>query len=358
MLKAELSPEASELEALLNAKEPAAVLEAILGSTPSGAIIARAPDGIILRVSDYAAQLLGRSRSELEGRTGFPAYDASGRPLPNGERPLIKALRGETVTGFEVWLEGSNGEMIPCVCNAAPIRNCRGELIGAIDSFVDMRPSKALELSLREALAQCGGTVAERETLYRELTHRVKNHLQIMAALVSLGGRGPARSIDDFAKQIKAQLQALGAVYRSMDRAEVGARVEARTFLEDICRLYATDAVNVEAVVVPPDLTLTSDQAAPVGMLVNEAIANSRKHAFPDSCGRIDVSLRRLKPGRLRLEVADDGLGWPLAQDTGRTSHGMELMRMFAKQLHSELELSDRPHGGAMVAAELPEAAG
>lgn len=356
--------EKSELEELLHSQESAALLDAILDNTPSFVILNRAPDGKLLRFSEHAARILGRSRSEIEGRAIsdlvelLPAYDMSGRLLAESERPTSRALRGEVVTGFEFLAESADGERIPIVINASPIRNSRGELIGAFTSATDLRPYKALERSLREALAQREEAVAQRETLYRELTHRVKNHLQIMAALVSLGVRGPARSIDDFAEQIKAQLQAMGAVYRSMDRAEVGVRIEARTFLEDICRLYATDAVSVEAAVAPPELTLIADQAGPVGMLVNEAIANSRKHAFPDRGGHINVSLRRLQPGHLLLEVADDGVGWSLPQETGRVSHGLELMRMFAKQLHSELQLSDRPHGGAMVAAELPEAVG
>ena len=143
MPDAERSPELSDLEALLNSKEPAAVLDALLGATPAGAIIARAPDGKILRVSDYAARLLGRPRSELEGHTPearLPAHDASGQPLANHEQPLARALRGETVTEVEIWFETPDGERVPCVVKAAPIRNWRGDLIGAIASFADLRP--------------------------------------------------------------------------------------------------------------------------------------------------------------------------------------------------------------------------
>jgi two-component sensor histidine kinase len=99
---------------------------------------------------------------------------------------------------------------------------------------------------------------------------------------------------------------------------------------------------------------LASEQAGPIGMLVNEAVCNSRKHAFADNGGHIHVLLRRTKPGRLRLEVADDGVGWG-AVDPSEAHHGLDLMRSFARQLHCELELSDRPQGGAMVAVELPE---
>jgi PAS domain S-box-containing protein len=152
--------EISELEVLLNSKEPAAVLDAILGSTPSGAVIVRAPDGKIVRFSDYAARVLGVDRSKIEGRTTadmeafIPCYDATGRLLRVDERPMSAALRGETVSEFEMWVGAATGERIPCVCNAAPIRNSQGKLIGAINSAADLRFYKALEQSLRESEQQ------------------------------------------------------------------------------------------------------------------------------------------------------------------------------------------------------------
>ena len=359
----ERSSEAPELETLLNSKEPAAALDAILGNTPSGAIIACTPDGKILRFSNFAAQLLGWERSAVEGRTLAesramqPAHDAAGRTVADDERPLMRALRsGETVTGFELWLGTPSGELIPCLVNAAPIRNSRGVLIGAISSFADLRPYKTLERSLRDALRQREEALAQREGLYRELTHRVKNHLQIMTALVDMDARNPALSTQQLGNELKGRLQTLAAVYRSLDDAGVGERVEARPLLENVARPYASGAASVEVAVTPTDLTIAAEQASPLSMLVNEAVCNSCKHAFGNHRGLVQVSLRRLENGHLRLEIADDGKGWsPI--DPGHRSHGLTLMRMFAKQLHGELELSDRPHGGALVAAELREAA-
>jgi PAS domain S-box-containing protein len=345
---------ATELEALLASMEPAAVLDTILGSAPAGMIIVSAPDGTVLRFSDYFARLVGQPRSEFEGRSladffeTIRIYDPSGRPLPANERPFSRALAGETVTEFEVLAETVDGERIPLAVNAAPIRGARGDLIGAIGANTDMRTFRALERSLREALAQ-------RETLYRELTHRVKNHLQVISGLISLEARDPALTVAGLAELMKGRLSVLAAVYDSMTRAGAGARIAAGAFVEEVSRPFASEAVKVEVTVDPPGLTLDSEQAGPVGMLANEAMSNSYKHAFPGRRGRIWVSLRPLKPGRLRLEIADDGLGWRTGE-AGRVSHGLDLMRLLAKQLRGELELGNRPGGGALVAVEMPEA--
>ena len=347
------TPDTPELEALLSAKEAASVLDSIFGFTPSGVVIAGAPDGKILRVSSFFAQMLGRPRSDLEGKTIdeilqlVPGYDAAGRLLAANERALHLALQGATVSGQEIWVDAADGQRIPVISSAAPIRNSHGELIGAINSVADLRSHKELERDLREAVAQ-------RETLYRELAHRVKNHLQLLTALVSLEARDPQLTAKNLAELIKGQLQTLAAVYRGMDQAPAADRIEARSFLEAIIRPYEADGIGVE-LAAAPELTLASEQAAPVGMLVNEAVSNSTKHAFDGPGGRIQVSLRRLEPGRLRLEVADNGRGWGPV-DPSQPSHGLDLMRLFAKQLGCELELGAGPNGGVLAAAEIPEA--
>jgi PAS domain S-box-containing protein len=157
-----LEPDAehSELEGLLNSVRPGAVMDAIFGSTPSGAIIARAPDGMILRVSDFAARILGRPKSDIVGHTladdfgPTQVFDPTGRYLPATERPLGRALRGETVMAFELVVETPSGERIPLLSSAAPIRDAHGAMIGAISSVTDVRPLKYLELSLRESEQQ------------------------------------------------------------------------------------------------------------------------------------------------------------------------------------------------------------
>jgi PAS domain S-box-containing protein len=329
------------------------VMDAVLETTPSIAVIADV-DGTIVRISRYACELSHRSADEVEGLT-MDEYialnqpcDSRDRPLSKQQLPLCRALKGEHIHGVEGAFLDAHGERIDIVSNSAPFVNAANEVIGAITSVADIRAFKKLERELREA-------VAVKEMLYRELTHRVKNHLQIMTGLVALEARNPGQSAKSLGEQIKGELQTLAAVYRGMDQAEAGARIEARRFLREICHPYATDEINVELEVTPPDLTLASDVAVPLGMLANEAVCNSHKHAFPAHHGRIQVSMSRPKPGRLRLEVGDDGVGWS-AVDLSQTQHGLDLMRLFAKQARAEFELGVHRLGGALVTAEMPEA--
>jgi PAS domain S-box-containing protein len=345
-----MTAKVSKLETFFRSATGQAVLDAFAETTPAMLLIADS-NGKILRESRFFTAVTGDAKGLTVAQLleTFQVKDLDGRQLEANESVIVRALNGEPVRHHESVLSTRHGEPIPVVTNGEPIRLDDGEIIGAITAATDLRRFKALERELRAA-------VAEKETLYRELAHRVKNHLQILTALVAMNARSSTLTTKEVCGQVKGQLQTVAAVYRGMDRAGVGERVEVRKLLDEVSLPYASDSVSVDVAVAPPDLTLTSEQAWPLSMLVNEAICNSYKHAFRDRGGRIQVSLRRVAPGHLRLEVADDGKGW--GTEPGHTSHGLDLMRMFATQLQGELELSDRPQGGAMVAAELPETAG
>jgi two-component sensor histidine kinase len=341
---------ASELETAMREADSRCLMESILEQTPSMAVVARRPDGKIISATHFLEEI-SLSREQVEGLPYEKWYELirpllpDGRPVPPEETPIRRALRGEEVIGAEGAFRGAGGELIPVVCNAAPIRNRRGGMIGAVAVCTDMRRQKALEGELRRL-------VEEKVALYRELAHRVKNHLQIMAGLISLEMRDKPEIVTNFGRLIQGRLKALSSVYDNMARSGSGARVETLAFADHICAPYRTPDVAVDVNVEPGDLTLSSDVAGPLGMILNEAVCNSFKHAFPDRRGRIVVSLREV-PRCLSLEIMDDGVG--LHADPAKTSQGVALMRLQAQELGGDLEIGPRPGGGTRVALHLLE---
>src|SRR5262249_6724905 len=150
----------------------------------------------------------------------------------------------------------------------------------------------------------------------------------------------------------QGRLQALASVYQNMAEAGHGAGVDALAFMDHVSAPYRTAAVKVEVRVAPADLALPSEQAGPLGMILNEAVCNSYKHAFPGRGGRVEVSLVQDGPGRLSLEVVDDGVGLSAKLEGG--SLGVALMRQQAAELDGELEIANRRGGGTRVALTLP----
>lgn len=339
----------SELDALLRSGTGRAVLEALMSSIPSMAFIADS-EGRILCASRFVRDLTGYEPKAFEGRPVADlrrivvTSDRDGRLLGPEELPVGRALRGEQVVAQEYWIVDRSGARVPVAISAAPFRAADGQVIGAITSAADLRRPVALERELRDA-------VAEKEVLYRELAHRVKNHFQLIASLVTLCMRNPEESPAELARRVIAHLKMLSAVYDRMNLADVGGRIGARAFLEDVVGPYRTDAIAI-AVSAPEGLTLEPDEAGPLGMLVNEAVNNSFKYAFPGRDGRIDVSLMPDPSGRLELKIADDGVGF--AGPVRHGSQGLELMRLLARRLGGEVEAANRAQGGAQIVVDLP----
>jgi PAS domain S-box-containing protein len=341
----------SELEAILNSADGRTVVSALLQTTPSIAVIVDS-HGKILRVSRHACELSGMSMDEMEGRSieeFFALVEpraADGRLLTLEEFPLVRALNGEAVLGREGYFRDRHGQHIPIVSNVAPYLSASGQVIGAINSVTDLRAFRALEAELRAA-------VAEKETLYRELAHRVKNHLQVVSGLIALEARHDAPVAQELADRVSGRLQTLAAIYDTMNEAKTGGRMQARRFLQQALQPYSSDTVEVVVVVEPDDATLAPDHAGPLGMLVNEAVCNSYKHAFPERRGQIAVALRQGGPDGIDLEIADDGVGFAPKAD-GSSSNGVRLMRLLARQLGGELTISAGVGGGTRVVAQLP----
>jgi two-component sensor histidine kinase len=191
--------------------------------------------------------------------------------------------------------------------------------------------------------------------LYRELAHRVKNHFQLISGLVALEARDAAEGAAELAARMIGRLKMLASVYDRMGQADVGGRIGARAFLEDVVGPYRTSSITI-GVSAPEGLTLEPDWAGPLGMLVNEAVNNSYKYAFPDRGGRIEVSLRPSSAGRLELKIADDGVGFTGPPRQG--SQGVQLMQLLARQLGGEMQSANRAEGGAVVAVDLPASLG
>jgi PAS domain S-box-containing protein len=339
----------SELEAILHSADGRTVANALLQTTPSIAVITDRDK--ILRVSRYACELSGLTADQMEGLSIAAFFAlvepraADGRRLKPEQFPLARALQGDVLFGRQGFFRDHQGRRVPVVSNVAPFRSSSGEVIGAINSVTDLRAFRALEAELRAA-------VAEKEMLYRELAHRVKNHLQVAAGLVALEAGRANPGVRDTVERISGRLQMLAAIYDTMHEASTGGRIQVRSFLEQVVQPYRSDTVQV-VVAAPEGATLAPDHAGPLGMLVNEAVCNSYKHAFPQRRGRIAVALRQVAPDRIHLEIADDGVGFPPTAPSS-ASQGIRLLQLLVRQLGGELTISARLDGGARVVAQLP----
>jgi two-component sensor histidine kinase len=216
-----------------------------------------------------------------------------------------------------------------------------------IRRFGDTLGEMAQRLEARRRELQAA--VEEKDTLLREIHHRVKNNLQTVISLLNLQTKGQSGKLA--LQQLKMRIQALGLVHRHLYESEGLKTVDLRTFLGDLCRLLQ-DGTGVSYWQVRCSLdiarvNLPIERAVPLALLVTELVTNSFKHGFPDGrTGTITVALA-LVDDAARLSVADDGVG-TAADDPGnetaeRAGLGMVLIQALARQLGGSIAQSGPP---------------
>lgn len=234
-----------------------------------------------------------------------------------------------------------------------------GEVAQALDRMAESLQLREHERAdSAEAMAR---SLREKETLLREIHHRVKNNLQLILSLVRLqamhegGAPGP-----DFAARMENRIRAMALVhellYESDDLGGVDLAVYVPRLAQAVIRASApSGGVQLSIDAVPARLPL--DQAVPFALLLNELLTNACKYGLPpDRPGRLDVSLTRENDGFI-LRVADDGPGLPQGFDPLQgPSLGMRLVTGLADQLGGTLSWTS--DNGAAFTLHLPGFAG
>jgi two-component sensor histidine kinase len=200
--------------------------------------------------------------------------------------------------------------------------------------------------SLMEANKALEAGIAERETLLHEVHHRVKNNLQIMASLadISLGGIEDA-AMRELWKDLANRIRAISEVHELLYRADNHSSIDIRDYLDRLASLlyqsYRGCFDEVRVTLDAEKVEIGLEQAVPCGMLVNEIMTNSFRHAFPRGLGRlgeIRVGLRSLPDSLLELTLSDNGIGLP--PEIGQGDHvGISLISLLVDQLGGKMEV-------------------
>ncbi len=189
----------------------------------------------------------------------------------------------------------------------------------------------------------------ERDTnvvLLREVHHRVKNNLQIIVSLLSL----QSNHIKDLGmlnvfSEIQNRVRSMSLIHQKMYKTKNLASVNLEEYLRDLSgNLLDTYRVG-QNVDLDMDISVkrfSADTLTPLGLIINEIISNSLKYAFPDGQdGIISVSLHQIEPGKYRLIIGDNGVGFPEDFDEDQDSFGSELIDALTEQLNGTLKVRD-----------------
>jgi len=216
-----------------------------------------------------------------------------------------------------------------------------------------------LEIAQREvAESQMRASLKEKEVLLSEVHHRVKNNLQIICSLLALQSdyvkdEGVLGALNDSQSRIRSMALIHDHLYRSENLASIDISEYARNLASTIFRAYSHKALRVSVETRADRVFLPVGTVFPCGLIINELVTNSLKHAFPDGRnGRILVEFSRGQKDWFILCVNDDGVGLPSDFNYRKNeSLGFKLVANLAEmQLRGRLEVST--NGGTSVRIE------
>jgi two-component system, sensor histidine kinase PdtaS len=211
-----------------------------------------------------------------------------------------------------------------------------------------------LEARVAEATEELRRLVGQKEALLKEVHHRVKNNLQIVANLIAMRSSHAPDQAREVLLETAERVQAISAVHEALyDQANDGG-VEivdrVRSIGQRLLDTYGASG-RVALTVVGDDLRLPLNAGVPLALLATELLSNALKHAFPgDRRGTVQVRVAHLEDGGFSLSVIDDGTGTP-ATTKSRRGSGLHIAQALARQLGGKLDVQNLDDGG--VAATL-----
>jgi PAS domain S-box-containing protein len=302
---------------------------------PDNTLLMMNPAGLAMMEADSLDQVKGRRISSL---------------IVTEHRRAFETLTKQTFEGtsgtMEFEMVGLKGGRLWLETHAVPIRNSKGEIFASLGVTRNITERKHAEDRLRSALR-------EKDILLKEIHHRVKNNLQVVASMLGL----QAREIKDresrtFFEESRQRIETMSLIHEKLYRSGDLARIDFREYVDDLTsHLLSLNATGSQHIALETDIrgvSLDIASAIPCGLIMNELVSNALGHAFPGGRkGRITIRMRESDDGRITLAVSDDGIGLPEGLDFQNTKTlGLQLVISLAGQLGGTISL-DRTAGTA-----------
>ncbi|WP_137389438.1 sensor histidine kinase [Rhodoligotrophos defluvii] len=194
---------------------------------------------------------------------------------------------------------------------------------------------------------QLAEALEQNRILFQEMHHRVKNNLQTVVALVQMHGL-PGEIKRDLANRIGA----MTAVHQQIYMSNRLGSLDLASYIDDlVASLRQSSPENVQVTSTLTPIEVPSDKAVPLGLIINEVMANAFKHAFPAGRpGNIAISLERLAPNKARLQIRDDGVGFDIA--SASQGMGNRLIQGLSRQIGADYAFER--DGGTVFTLTLP----
>ncbi|HEX2868268.1 MAG TPA: DUF3365 domain-containing protein [Ignavibacteriales bacterium] len=221
------------------------------------------------------------------------------------------------------------------------------QLLDGLETKVKERTEKYekanLELKIREE--EVSSSLKEKETLLKEIHHRVKNNLQIISSLLNL----QMQFVEDEDLKLLfndscSRVRSMSLIHEKLYQTESLSKINMKDYVLDLSMFlkaaYVKASQEIEIAASLDEVHLPVDIAVPCGLIINELVSNSLKYAFRGlSCGTIGITLKKYEK-KIEISISDNGLGLPDNVDLKNPSTlGLQLVSGLVEQIHGTIEI-------------------
>ena len=198
---------------------------------------------------------------------------------------------------------------------------------------------------LGEELESSVVTLQEREALLKEVHHRVKNNLQIISSLMNLqASYTKDEKFLALIRECRNRIISMSMIHEMLYRTRDLSKISVSDYIETLTlSINSSFSGNQSRVIfeykIDETISLEAERMIPIGLIINEAVSNSFKHAFPDRDGMIRIAFTRTKT-HYCLKITDNGIGLPKELRTEEfESLGIQLIGTLSEQISAELKI-------------------
>jgi two-component sensor histidine kinase len=321
-------------------------------------------------------RLLGSARDDLVGKSFcdlFPHHEClallagvyrTGKPASlNGQG---HAGPGPVFSSYSMWpvMEDDHAVgVVIQVTETAPLHERTLEmnaalLLGALRQNEFKVAADNANTRLQAEIGQRIQAELDARTLTKELSHRIKNNLQLVVGLIANERRRTPAELTQGYIAMEARIAAIAQLYDLISQTSRAETVSVDDYLREIAETMSASLLEPSSRIgihVRSDAgDIDHDRAVPLGLLVNELGTNAIKHAFPGGSGQIVLSAARIGD-QIAIAVSDDGVGMA-ARDPLRTpgKHGSDYVAIFVRQLRGTIAVSGSEATGTTVTIHIP----
>ncbi len=233
-------------------------------------------------------------------------------------------------------------------------------LVFLVVRLINRQNNEALSLLHKEQDAQkiIAQSLKEKETLLAEIQHRVKNNLAIITGLLNLQTeKAPCEVSKQLMTESKNRVMSIAMVHERLYKKDNLSKIDLKLYLSELVRevikSYPINTGQIEVLEELERVELEITKAVPIGLIVNEALTNSLKHAFPKTTKTPSIKIKmQLIYDRVQICILDNGNGFPDISTRHDTALGLSLIESLSDQIDAKVIFKNEE--GACVSLVFP----